>query len=314
MSHSHLRSEAAAPRPSDEHLAGELRFQVVGRLATEEAEAPARRCARRIPWASMVLLAIIVLGCALANVIAARDPSYMDLLNCNRAPCREFLFGTDNMGRDVFSMIWHGGRVSLTIGVLATALSTAIAVIYGALSGLAPDWLDALMMRLTEILLSVPSLLMVVFVQAALGSASVLSISVVLGVTGWMSIAKIVRTEVRQLHNSEYVVASRCMGGGFFHVLLNHLAPSFVPSVLFMVVMNVRGAIVSESTLSFMGIGLPLEIISWGSMLSLAEKALLTGSWWIILIPGGFLVATLMCVTNIGNALRRGINRRESNL
>ena len=103
MSHSHLRSEAAAPRPSDEHLAGELRFQVVGRLATEEAEAPARRCARRIPWASMVLLAIIVLGCALANVIAARDPSYMDLLNCNRAPCREFLFGTDTMGRDVFS-------------------------------------------------------------------------------------------------------------------------------------------------------------------------------------------------------------------
>ena len=314
MSHSHLQPEAAAPRPSDDRLAGELRFQVVGRLATEEAEAPAKHCARRIPWASMVLLAIIVLGCALANVIAARDPSYMDLLNCNRAPCREFLFGTDTMGRDVFSMIWHGGRVSLTIGVLATALSTAIAVVYGALSGLAPDWLDALMMRLTEILLSVPSLLAVVFVQAALGSASVLSISVVLGVTGWMSIAKIVRTEVRQLRGSEYVVASKCMGGGFFHVLVHHLAPNFVSSVMFMVVMNVRGAIVSESTLSFMGIGLPLEIISWGSMLSLAEKALLTGSWWIILIPGGFLVATLMCVTNVGNALRRGVNRRESNL
>ena len=238
----------------------------------------------------------------------------MDLLNCNRAPCKEFLFGTDAMGRDVFSMIWYGGRVSLTIGVLATVLSTAIAVVYGAMSGLAPDWLDALMMRLTEILLSVPSLLMVVFVQAALGSASVLSISAVLGATGWMSIAKIVRTEVRQLRGSEYVVASKCMGGGFFHVLVNHLAPNFVSSVMFMVVMNVRGAIVSESTLSFMGIGLPLEIISWGSMLSMAEKALLTGSWWIILIPGGVLVATLMCVTNNGNALRRGVNRRESNL
>ena len=314
MSHSHLQPEAAAPRPSDDRLAGELRFQVVGRLAEEEVEAPAKRRAGRIPWISTALLAAIVLGCALANVIAARDPSYMDLLNCNRAPCREFLFGTDTMGRDVFSMIWYGGRVSLTIGVLATALSTAIAVVYGALSGLAPDWLDALMMRLTEILLSVPSLLAVVFVQAALGSASVLSISVVLGVTGWMSIAKIVRTEVRQLRGSEYVVASKCMGGGFFHVLAHHLAPNFVSSVMFMVVMNVRGAIVSESTLSFMGIGLPLEIISWGSMLSLAEKALLTGSWWIILIPGGFLVATLMCVTNVGNALRRGVNRRESNL
>lgn len=314
MSHSHLQPETVAPRPSEARLAVELRFQVVGRLAPVENEGPEPRRARRVPWISAALLAVIVLGCLLAGTISPRDPAYMDLLNCNRAPCREFLFGTDTMGRDIFSMIWHGGRVSLTIGVLATALSTAIAVIYGALSGLAPDWLDALMMRLTEIFLSVPSLLAVVFVQAALGSASVLSISVVLGVTGWMSIAKIVRTEVRQLRGSEYVVASKCMGGGFFHVLVNHLAPNFVSSVMFMVVMNVRGAIVSESTLSFMGIGLPLEIVSWGSMLSLAEKALLTGSWWIILIPGGFLVATLMCVTNIGNALRREINRRESNL
>lgn len=314
MSHSHLQPETVAPRPSEARLAGELCFQVVGRLAPVENEGPKPRRARRVPWVSAVLLAAIVLGCLLAGAISLRDPAYMDLLNCNRAPCREFLFGTDTMGRDIFSMIWHGGRVSLTIGVLATALSTAIAVIYGALSGLAPDWLDAMMMRLTEILLSVPSLLAVVFVQAALGSASVLSISVVLGVTGWMSIAKIIRTEVRQLRGSEYVVASKCMGGGFFHVLVNHLAPNFVSSVMFMVVMNVRGAIVSESTLSFMGIGLPLEIVSWGSMLSLAEKALLTGSWWIILIPGGFLVATLMCVTNIGNALRREINRRESNL
>lgn len=266
------------------------------------------------PIASFIILAIIVLGCLFAGIIMTKDPTYLDLANCNTPPCAEFLFGTDTLGRDIFSMIWYGGRISLFIGVVATAISTAIAIIYGAVSGLAPVWLDTLMMRFTEILLSVPSLLMVVFIQAILGKANAVTIAVVIGVTNWMSIAKVVRTEVRQIRNSEYVIASRCMGGGFFHILRKHLAPNFVSSIMFMVVMNIRGAIVSESTLSFMGIGLPLEIISWGSMLSLSEKALLTGSWWIILVPGIFLVVTLMCITNIGNYLRREVNRKQSNI
>ena len=185
---------------------------------------------------------------------------------------------------------------------------------FGGISGIAPQWLDTLLMRLTEILLSVPNLLLVILLQAILGKPNVVTISVVIGVTSWTSIAKIVRTEVRQIRNSEYVIASRCMGGGFFHILWHHLAPNFISSIMFMVVMNVRSAIVSESTLSFMGIGLPLEIISWGSMLSLSEKALLTGSWWIILIPGIFLVVTLLCMTAIGNDLRRQVNQKQSNL
>ena len=170
------------------------------------------------------------------------------------------------------------------------------------------------MMRFAEILLSIPTLLLVLFFQAIWGQASVLSLSVVIGVTSWASIAKVVRTEVRQLRTSEYVVASRCMGGGFFHILRRHLAPNFLASIMFMVVMNVRSAIVSESTLSFLGMGLPLEIISWGSMLSLSEKALMTGSWWIILIPGAFLVTLLLCLTNLGNYLRKSAAKKESNL
>jgi len=154
----------------------------------------------------------------------------------------------------------------------------------------------------------------VLFFQAVLGEANVLSLSVVIGVTSWASIAKVIRTEVRQLRSSEYVVASRCMGGGFFHVLGKHLVPNFIASIMFMVVMNVRGAIGAESTLSFMGMGLPVEIISWGSMLSLADKALLSGEWWIVVIPGIFLVTLLLCLTNIGNYLRRSANRKESNL
>ena len=300
--------------PTEAQLAGKLRFQVVGRLDAHDAPRIAVRRRARLPWLSIVLLAAIALGCLLADVIAPGDANYMDLMSPAKAPCAQYPFGTDMMGRSIFAMIWHGGRVSLLIGVLATALSTAIAVVYGTVSGAGPAWLDTLMMRVTEILLSVPSLLIVIFLQAILGPANVVSISVVLGVTSWPTIAKVVRTEVRQLRQSEYVVASRCMGGGFMHVLVNHFAPNFLSSIMFMVVMNVRGAIASESTLSFMGLGLPLEIISWGSMLSNADRALLTGAWWIILIPGLFLVATLVCMTNIGNALRGKVNRGERNL
>ena len=266
------------------------------------------------PWISVIVLSVMVLCCLAAELLMTKDPAYLDLQNCSMAPNGEFLFGTDTLGRDIFSGIWHGGRISIAIGFLATVISTLIAVVYGSLSGIAPQWLDTLLMRFTEIFLSVPGLLLVLFLQAILGKANVLTLSVVIGVTSWPSIAKVVRTEVRQIRNSEYVVASRTMGGGFFHILRKHLAPNFIASIMFMVVMNVRGAIASESTLSFIGMGLPLEIISWGSMLSLAEKALLTKSWWIIVIPGAFLLTLLLCLTNIGNWLRKTANRKESNL
>ena len=172
----------------------------------------------------------------------------------------------------------------------------------------------ALLMRLTEILLSVPSLLLVIFLQAIIGTPSAWSIALVISLTSWPSIAKVVRTEVRQLRASEYVIAAKCMGGSFFHILRCHLAPNFFSSILFMVVMNARSAIIAESTLSFMGLGLPIEVVTWGSMLSLAEKALMTDAWWILLIPGAFLVVTLLCITTLGDYLRSRTSRKESNL
>lgn len=289
------------------------RFSVVGIRAVQTRTPPPKR-RQRLPLPALSLLCLIMLGCLFAGLLTTRDPSYLDLSHSSKAPCAEFLFGTDTLGRDLFSCIWYGGRVSLLIGFAATALSTAIAILYGSASGMAPVWLDSLLMRLTEVFLSVPSLLLVIFIQAILGDATVLSIAFVIGVTSWCSIAKIIRTEVRQIRNSEYVVASRCMGGGFFHVLRCHLAPNFVSSIMFMVVMNVRSAIVAESTLSFMGIGLPLEVISWGSLLSLSQQALMTRAWWIVLIPGAFLIAVLMCLTALGNWLRKSVNQKESNL
>lgn len=289
-------------------------FTVVGIRPTQKEIVNKKKNFRNMPIISLVLLGVIVLGCACAELIMTKDPAYLDLENYTRAPSGEFLFGTDTLGRDIFSCIWYGGRISLFIGFLSTALSTGIAIVYGAFCGLAPDWLDRLFMRLTDILLSVPSLLVIIFLQAVLGEANVWTLSLVIGSVGWYGMAKIIRTEVRQIRASEYVVAAKCMGGGFFHILRRHLAPNFVSSIMFMVVMNLRSAIVAEATLSFMGLGLPLEIISWGSMLSLAERALLTRAWWMILIPGAFLVTLLLCVTRIGNWVRKNMNRTERNL
>ena len=289
-------------------------FVLTGIRPLPEAPPQGRPPRQSGPVLPAVVLAVVVLGCLGCDLVMTKDPAYMDLMNCSRPPDREFLFGTDTMGRDIFSMIWHGGRLSLFIGVTAAAVSTVLGVVFGAVSGCAPGWLDAALMRLTEIWLSVPSLLLTVLLQAALGRASPLSLALVIGASDWTAIAKVVRTEVRQLRNSEYILAAKSMGGGFFYLLRRHLAPNFIPSILFMVVMNVRTAIAAESTLSFMGLGLPLETVTWGSMLSLSEKALLSGAWWIILIPGGFLTVTLLCVTSLGDYLRKSASRRERNL
>ena len=288
-------------------------FRLVG-IRPQEAAAPTPKPRQKRPVLSFAVLALLVLGCLAAPLIAPGDPGYLDLLHTSQSPGREFLFGTDAMGRDLFRCIWHGGRVSLFIGFLSTLISTAIAVVYGAVSGVSSPGADSAMMRLTEILLSVPELLTVLFLQAIWGVATPVSIAVIIGLTSWYSIAKVVRTEVRQLRGSEYVIASRAMGGRFAHILGQHLAPNFLSSIMFMVVMNVRSAIVAESTLSFLGMGLPIDTVSWGSMLSLSERALMTGSWWVILIPGAFLVALLLSLTEIGNWLRREGSRRESNL
>lgn len=290
-------------------------FEIVGiRPEREGALSVRKKWHQGKPVAAAVILTVIFLGCIFCEGIMTKDPVYMDLLHYNVPPDREFLFGTDFLGRDIFSMIWYGGRVSLFIGFAAAAIAAVIAVLFGAVSASAARWVDTLMMRSVEIFLSIPNLLIVIFLQSILGNASVWSLSLVIGLTSWMSIAKVVRTEVRQIRNSEYVTAAKCMGGGFFYILWRHLTPNFISSIMFMVVMNIRSAMIAEATLSFMGIGLPLEIVSWGSMLSLSERALMTNSWWIILIPGLFLVVTLMCVTDIGNYLRGSVSRRHSNL
>lgn len=269
---------------------------------------------KNFPIISIVVLVIIITGCLFSSLIMTHDPKYMDLVNSNVSPNRIFYFGTDSMGRDIFSDIWYGGRISLFIGIFSTVISTTIAIIYGSISGMAPEWIDDLMMKATEILLSIPSILIIIFIQAIIGGSNPISISIVIGLVSWMSISKIVRSEVRQIRNSEYILAAKIMGGKFFYIIKQHLLPNFISSIMFMVVSNIGSAIATESTLSFLGIGLPIEIISWGSMLSLAQDALLSNYWWIILIPGLFLVTTIVSIANIGNYLRRKNIKKYNNL
>ena len=269
---------------------------------------------RNFPIISIAILIIVIGGCIFSNFIITHDPKFMDLSNSNMAPNNIFYFGTDSMGRDIFSDIWYGGKISLFIGIFSTIISTTIAIVYGSVSGMSSEWIDDLMMKTTEILLSIPSILIIIFVQAIIGGSNPVSISIVIGLVSWMSISKVIRSEVRQIRNSEYVLAAKIMGGKFFYIVRQHLLPNFMSSIMFMVVSNIGAAIATESTLSFLGIGLPIEIISWGSMLSLSQDALLSNYWWIILIPGLFLVVTLICIANIGNYLRNRNIKKYNNL
>lgn len=301
------------PQCSDFDIVGENYISVV-----EDEQIEIKRTLfekfKQLPYISIIILSIIVMGSVFSSLIMTHEPTYMDLVSSNLAPSKDFFFGTDSMGRDIYSMIWYGGKISLFIGIFSTIISTIIGIVYGSISGSASELVDDAMMRFTEIILSIPSILIIIFVQAILGNSNPISMSIVIGITSWMNISKIVRTEVRQIRNSEYILAAKSMGGGFFYILKQHLLPNFVASIMFMVVTNIGAAIGTESTLSFLGIGLPIEIVSWGSMLSLSEEALLSNRWWIILIPGIFLVTTLVCITNIGNYIRKSNNKKSSNL
>ncbi|MGL4741042.1 MAG: ABC transporter permease [Sarcina sp.] len=290
-------------------------FEMVGsNYILEDNVSKKIKIKKKYPYISIIVLVVIILLCLFADVVMNHNPLYLNLKDVSVAPNSIYYFGTDTMGRDIFSMIWYGGRISLFIGILATIISTTIAIIYGTISAISNKYIDDIMMRATEILLTVPSILVIIFIQGIVGSTNVVSLAVVIGFTSWMNIAKVVRAEVSQIKNSEYILAAKAMGGNFFHILKEHLILNFIPAIMFMIVTNVGAAIGTEATLSFLGIGLPVEVVSWGSMLSLAEGALLSNLWWIIVIPGVFLVITLLTITNIGNYLRGIANKKQSNL
>lgn len=295
---------------SDFLLVGPRHEEPVGK----ETKGRWKRKVRSWPLKSIIIFLFIFLGCIFAPYIANHDPTAFYLDHLNQPPDGEFYFGTDSLGRDIFSVLWYGGRLSLMIGFLSAAVSSGVGIIYGCLSGTAPKWADTVLMRTAELLSSIPYLLLQLLLLGCIGDANVVSLSFVIGITTWMNLARVVRSEVRQIRKSDYVLASKIMGGNFFHVLWYHLLPNFISPVLFMIVSSIGLSMTMEATLSFLGIGLPTEVVSLGTMLSLSTRALLTNSWWVILIPGLFLIITLVCITHIGHHLRHEINRGSSNL
>ena len=266
------------------------------------------------PRAAFVILLLIVTGCIFAAWFTPYDVSVMDGQAISLAPCRAHPLGTDSMGRDLLAMILYGGRLSLYIGALSALLSSLLAVVYGAVSGLAPRWADTGLMRFCELLMSLPSLILVLFLQAIWGQPSPTSIAVVIALTAWMPLAKLVRSEVRQIRESDYILAARIMEADFDYLLRKHLLPNLISPAMFMVVSSFGQAIIAETTLSFLGLGLPVLQVSWGSLLSLSKNALLSNQWWMILLPGLVLVTTLVCITELGEYVRFRNNRLQSNL
>ena len=293
-------------------------FKIVGTdYKAEEKSVQKQRLVEKLrgkPILSILILILIIGGCLFAEKLYNHDPSDFYLQNLNEAPNAEFYFGTDSLGRDIYSMIWYGGRASILIGLLSMCIITVIGVTYGCISGMCNEKVDAVMMRFAELLNSIPSLLLVLLLVAITGEQNIVKISIVIGITSWFGLARIVRSEVRQIRSSDYVLAAICMGGNFFHVMGKHLIPNFVSTIMFVVVSSISTSMSMESTLSFLGLGLPVDVVSWGSMLSLANKALLLNTWWVIVIPGVFLIVTLICITNVANYFRKEVNRKPSHL
>lgn len=266
------------------------------------------------PIISTIIITSIILGCIFAEQIMNHDPSVFYTQNLNQPPNSEFYFGTDILGRDIFSIIWYGGRISLLIGFLGTIILSTIGIIYGCISGLAPKWLDNLMMRFAELLSSVPAILILIFLTSMIKTPTVFSLAVFIGLVNWMSIARMVRTEVLNIKNVEYLWAGKLMGASFWRILIKYLIPNFWSTIMFMVISSISTCIMNEAVLSFLGLGLPVDIVSWGSMLSLSNRALLSNSWWVILFPGLFIIVTLLCITNIGFYLKSVTSHKHSNL
>lgn len=295
-------------------------FKIVGANYEEQnaeqnkKQGTVKKKIRNFPFLSVFTLFVIILGCFFSHLFVNHDPTQFYLTNLNTAPDSEFWFGTDSLGRDIFSVLWNGGRASIFIGMTSTVIATVIGIMYGCISGCASTFIDTMMMRIAEMFQSIPIILTLLLLLSLQEKQTPLSISVIIGITSWFALARIVRAEVRQIRNSEYILLSRHMGASFFWIMRKHLIPNIVSAIMFIVISSISTNMAMEATLSFLGLGLPPEELSLGSMLALSNRALLLNTWWVIIFPGVFLLITLLCITQIGHIFRQENCKGFSNL
>lgn len=257
----------------------------------------------------LALVSLVILGAVFAPLLTSHDPILdADLLNSEMPPSWDHWFGTDSQGRDVFSRVLHGARVSLTIGIVAQAINSTIGIALGLSAGYWGGWWDDLVNGLTNLMLAVPSLVFALAIMAVLGPG-VPSLLIALGLTNWSWSCRITRSAVMSLKSQGYVQAARTLGYGDIRIMLTQLLPNIVGPVLVMASLGIGDAVLAEAALSFLGLGIRPPAPSWGNMLTDAREAIRSAPWATI-FPGLAVFVTVLGFNLLGDGVRDWLDPR----
>jgi peptide/nickel transport system permease protein len=262
---------------------------------------------RRITKHNLALVGLIILVpmflCAvLAPLISPHDPVEPDLKNILTGPTWSHPFGTDTLGRDVFSRVIYGSRISLLVGFVSVGIATLIGIMIGAVSGYSGGIIDELIMRFVDLMMCFPTFFLILAVIALL-EPSIWNIMIVIGLTNWMGIARLVRAEILSIKGKEYVLAAKAMGFPRRRIIFGHVLPNALSPVYVVATLGIGGAILTESALSFLGIGVQPPTPSWGNILTQAKDNIEV-AWWLSLYPGLAIFLTVMGYNLLGEGLR----------
>lgn len=264
----------------------------------------------RLAVIALGVLVVIVLMAIFADAIARYPYERVDLRARSSPPSAEHWFGTDRVGRDVWSRMIYGARVSLAVGLGATALSTVIGVVVGSVAGFYGKWVDMLLMRITDVVLTFPSIV-IMLTLAALLPRTIWAIVFVIGILGWPAVARLVRAQFLSLKEQEYVLAARSIGVSNARIMFVHILPNVIAPLVALVTFSIGSAILTEAGLSFLGLGVPPPTPSWGNMLETARNLdILRNLPWTWLPPAVMTVITLLCVNFIGDGIRDAVDPR----
>lgn len=224
------------------------------------------------------------------------------------APSGRNLFGTYKRGVDVFARMLHGARVTLLIGFVSTGVAAVIGVCLGALAGYMGSWVDSVISRLIELVMSIPSLVLVLALIAVIEKPTIWHVMLVLGATGWTGIARLTRAEFLKLKEADFVAAARAMGAGGLRIMVQHILPNALAPILVPITFGIAGAILTESALSFLGLG-PADALSWGRLLQAGRESN-NEHWWLIVFPGAAIFLTVLAYNLIGEGLQEATDPR----
>ncbi|MEV4618478.1 ABC transporter permease [Asanoa sp. NPDC049573] len=261
---------------------------------------------------SVVFIVLVVLAAIFARPLSGHDPNAIDLLQARTGPSGDHLLGTDSTGRDVFSRLLFAGRISLGVGLASAAIAVVLGTLLGSVAGLLGGWVDGLVMRLADVFLSFPSLVVIVVVSGILGP-SVLTMVIAIGLFQWPVCGRIVRGVTLSLREQEFVLASRATGAGPLWLMRKHIIPAALPPVSVVATLAVAQAIALEATLSFLGLGVQPPAASWGNMLTDAQSlTVIRTEPWLWLSPGIAVALTVLAVNFIGDGLRDAVDPRSA--